>query len=71
MSPRFLFMCRLLQREKEAKALAEEEEEARPWVFVGWMGENELTEDGPNSLVLLVFLMSFDCFPYASGSESA
>lgn len=45
MSPRFLFMCRLLQREKEAKALAEEEEEARPWMFVGWMGENELTED--------------------------
>ncbi|CAK9011485.1 unnamed protein product [Durusdinium trenchii] len=27
--PVFLFMCRLLQREKEAKALAEEEEEAR------------------------------------------
>lgn len=28
-APRFLFMCRLLQREKEAKALAEEEEEVR------------------------------------------
>eukprot|EP00435_Cladocopium_sp_Y103_P025569 s3042_g6.t1 len=27
--PVFLFMCRLLQREKEAKALAEEEEEAK------------------------------------------
>ena len=28
-TPRFLFICRLLQRENEAKSLAEEEEEAR------------------------------------------
>jgi hypothetical protein len=33
--PRFLFMCRLIQRENEAKALAEEEEEARQMMNLG------------------------------------